>query len=173
MMLFREKKKAWWKIIVGFFGGIICLILLMMSWLKMIYVLPNIEILSRPIKKLINGIYNKTSFLDPLWQYAPIPNIDNLLSKEFVLFFIISVIFVIFMILMNSGKLQLRKLNKIEQKIQDQILEESIKGNLARSREEIERDVWLPEQSLLASFHALYIAPLIVGIILIFLEKFL
>ncbi|QIM69847.1 hypothetical protein A4G13_04680 [Basfia succiniciproducens] len=77
------------------------------------------------------------------------------------------------MMLMNSGKLKLRILKKIEQNIQEQSLEESIRGNLANSREDIERGIQLPEQNFLSSFHALYIAPLIVGIILTLLEKFL
>ncbi|WP_443092496.1 YniB family protein [Basfia succiniciproducens] len=171
-MLFKEKKKAWWKIIVGYLRGIICLILLIMSYLKMIYFSP-IRFLSHPIKELINIVYNKTLFLDFLWQYAPIPNMDDLLSKGSILFFVICVIFVIFMMLMNSGKLKLRILKKIEQNIQEQSLEESIRGNLANSREDIERGIQLPEQNFLSSFHALYIAPLIVGIILTLLEKFL
>ena len=76
MNLYKEKNKARCKIIIGFLGGLICLILLAMSYLKMIYFLPNIDILSRPIKNLIDFIYSKTLFLDPLWRLSPIPNMN-------------------------------------------------------------------------------------------------
>ncbi|MBN6063500.1 YniB family protein [Aggregatibacter actinomycetemcomitans] len=173
MNLSKEKNKARCKIIIGFLGGLICLMLLAMSYLKMMYFLPNIGILFRPIKKLIYLIYSKTLFLEPLWRLAPVPDINDLLSGGFISVIAISTVFVLFMILRNSAMLRLKKLKDIEQEIDNQLIKESIKGELARNKKEIEKSIKIPEQSFLSSFHSLYIAPLIIGVILIFLEKWL
>ena len=149
MNLYKEKNKAHCKIIIGFLGGLICLILLAMSYLKMIYFLPNIDILSRPIKNLIHFIYSKTLFLDPLWRLSPIPNMNDLFSKESISATAIAIAFVLFMMLRSSGVLRLKKLK------------------------DIEKNIKMPKQSFLSSFHSLYIAPLVIGIVLILLQKFL
>ena len=173
MNLYKEKNKAHCKIIIGFLGGLICLILLAMSYLKMIYFLPNIDILSRPIKNLIHFIYSKTLFLDPLWRLSPIPNMNDLFSKESISATAIAIAFVLFMMLRNSGVLRLKKLKDIEQEIDNQLIKESIKGELSKNKEEIEKNIKMPKQSFLSSFHSLYIAPLVIGIILILFQKFL
>jgi hypothetical protein len=173
MNLSKEKNKARCKIIIGCSGGLVCLILLVMSYLKMMYVLPNIGILSHPIKKLIYLIYSKTLFLEPLWRLAPVPDMNDLISGGFISVIAIAIVFVLFMMLRNSGGFRLKKLKNIEQEIDEQLIKESIKGHLVRNRKEIEKNIQIPEQSFLSSFHSLYIAPLIIGILLIFLEKWL
>ena len=162
MNLSKEKNKARCKIIIGYSGGLVCLILLVMSYLKMMYVLPNIGILSHPIKKLIYLIYSKTLFLEPLWRLAPVPDMNDLISGGFISVIAIAIVFVLFMMLRN-----------IEQEIDEQLIKESIKGHLVRNRKDIEKNIQIPEQGFLSSFHSLYIAPLIIGILLIFLEKWL
>ncbi|EFL81782.1 YniB family protein [Actinobacillus pleuropneumoniae] len=171
MDLYHEKKIAWCKIIIGNICALVCLMLLTISFLKMIYFLTDISLFTRPIKELIVTVYNKTRFLDLFWNYAPVPRMDEWLSEDFIIFMIIALIFILFMMLRDSGHSSLCRLKIIEQKIQEQLLEESAKGKLAKGREQIEQDIHIPKQRFLSSFHTLYIAPLIVGGILIFIEK--
>ncbi|WP_089724636.1 YniB family protein [Candidatus Thiosymbion oneisti] len=55
--------------------------------------------------------------------------------------------------------------------MEDQIIEESVKGQKARTREQIERETEIPSSSIFSQFHQLYLAPIVVGIILALLLK--
>ena len=112
-------------------------------------------------------------FLDPLWRLSPIPNMNDLFSKESISATAIAIAFVLFMMLRSSGVLRLKKLKDIEQEIDNQLIKESIKGELSKNKKEIEKNIKMPKQSFLSSFHSLYIAPLVIGIVLILLQKFL
>ena len=121
--------------------------------------------IARPFKELINWIYQNTQYLSLFWEKSPTPN-HMVLSEPHNLYFIVIylLIFVGFAFYASGAKLASR-LAEINEKIENQLIEESIKGAGARSREEIERTTEIPSSSIFSQLHQLYLAPVITAVI--------
>lgn len=121
--------------------------------------------LIRSIRGLVEMIYEHTSWLEPLWTHSPAPDFTRPTSAENIPFFIIYLlIFVGFSFIASAKKLAIR-LRVIKEKIEDQIISESIKGSAGRSREQIEASVQMPSSSIFSQAHSLYFAPLVTTIL--------
>jgi predicted permease len=140
------------------------------SFLKMVYFRLDDGtqlggMIARPFKELINWIYQNTQYFSFFWEKSPTPN-HMVLSEPHNLYFMVIylLIFVGFAFYASGAKLASR-LKEINEKIENQLIEESIKGAGARSREEIESTTEIPSSSIFSQLHQLYLAPVITAVI--------
>ena len=66
--------------------------------------------------------------------------------------------------MLQVKKLSIR-LRKINEKIENQVIEESIKGSVRRTREQIESETIIPANSIFTQIHQLYLAPVITAVV--------
>lgn len=131
------------------------------------------EMIARPFRMLVSFVYENTRFLNFFWENSPTPDIKHLLVIENYMFLTIYVaIFVGFAFYASGSKLSAR-LREINEKIENQMIQESIKGERARTREEIESSTNIPTPNIFTQFHTLYLAPVITGIIVAVILKLL
>ena len=121
--------------------------------------------IARPFQNLVSFIYEHTQFLNIFWKISPTPN--HLQLSEIGNIYFIGIYLMVFVgaAFYSAGVKLSRRLDGIKEKIENQVLEESIKGEKARSREEIENSTEIPTSSVFSQIHQLYLAPVITGII--------
>jgi len=140
------------------------------SFLKMVYFRLDDgtrlgSMIARPFKDLTSWIYQNTPYLNFFWENSPVPDHLNLANMQnFYFLAIYLLIFIGFAFYASGAKLSSR-LATINEKIENQLIEESIKGAGARSREDIERSTEIPSNSIFSQIHQLYLAPVVTGII--------
>ncbi|MNF60581.1 hypothetical protein D3C84_422020 [compost metagenome] len=164
------KKRATIKFYVGALITIPALASTVISMLKMFYF--NLDDgtalagrLVGAIRSFVGLIYEHTSLLKPLWIYSPTPDFTQFTSTENIKFFIIYLLIFVGFAFIASAKKLFKRLQVIRERIEDQLISESIKGAVARSREEIEASVQMPRSSIFSQAHSLYLAPLATTII--------
>ncbi|KPV96771.1 hypothetical protein AN214_01232 [Pseudoalteromonas sp. P1-9] len=170
-MNFHEaKSKVWTYKIIGVLIALPAITSTIISMLKMLYF--RLEgstamgaAIARPFKQLVSGVYENTQALNLFWQYSPIPTLDELLSRQNVYFLSIYVLLFVGLAFFTSGGKLNRRLRKINQKIEDQLIAESIKGGFGRNRQQIEESIDVPSSTIFSQFHQLYVAPIVVAII--------
>lgn len=178
-MNYKEaKRKSFIKRIIGLLIGVVSFVATLISFFKMIYfTFDDGTVLSSAIanisKKLVLFIYNMTvEWLNLFWKYCPTPNLNNLTDlsdKNNLLFFILYLGIFIGISLYKSGEKLANKLKKIDEEIEIQLIRNSV-SNV--SREELESSASIQNSSLF-QLHQLYIAPIIVGIILLLITKYI
>lgn len=170
-MNFTEAKK---KVIIrkslGIFIALMALISTAISLLKMVYFrLDNGTVLSHaiahPFQQFVNEIYIHTLYLKWFWIKSPTPNQMNLLDSQNLYFITIYVLLFIGFAFLSSGRRLSIELANINKSIENQMIEESIRGNYARSREQVEQSTQIPSLSVFSQFHQYYLAPLITAVI--------
>ena len=173
----QAKQKIVVKRVVGLFIGIPALVSTVVSLLKMLYfrVDDGTQIggmISRPLKMLVSWAYDNTQqYIGWFWRHSPTPDIANIWNPENGYFLVTYFLIFVGMAFWASGGRLADRLRDINKKIEDQIIEESIRGEKARSREQIQMETEIPSNSIFLQFHQLYLAPIIVGIILAILIK--
>ena len=89
----------------------------------------------------------------------------NLLDSQNLYFITIYVLLFIGLAFLSSGRRLSIQLANINKSIENQMIEESIRGNYARSREQIEQSTQIPSLNVFSQFHQYYLAPLITAVI--------
>ena len=140
------------------------------SFLKMLYFRLNDgtqlgSMIARPFKELIERIYQNTQYLNLFWESSPTPNHMSLSEPHNFYFLVIYLLIFVGFAFYASGTKLSSRLAKINEKIENQLIEESIKGTGARSREDIERSTEIPSNSIFSQIHQLYLAPIVTGVI--------
>lgn len=170
-MNFHEaKSKVWTYKIIGVLIALPAIISTIISMLKMLYF--RLEdgtamgaAIARPFKQLVSVVYENTQALALFWQRSPTPTLDELMSRQnfyFLVFYIL--VFVGLAFFTSGGKLN-RRLRKINQKIEDQLIAESIKGDGGRNRQQIEESIDVQPSTIFSQFHQLYLAPIVVAVV--------
>lgn len=121
--------------------------------------------IARPFKELVIVIYQKTQYLSFFWERSPAPNHTNFSEPHNFYFMIIYLLIFVGFAFYASGAKLASRLAEINEKIENQLIEESIKGNNARSREEIEKETDIPSNSIFSQFHEMYLAPVITALV--------
>ena len=177
-MNFQEaQKKVFIKRVAGAAIGIPALISTVVSVLKMLYyrIDDGTQLggaIARPLKSLVSWAYENThQYNEWFWNYSPTPDHLNLAKSENAYFIGIYLLIFVGTALFASGNKLARRLSKLREKIEDQVIAESIKGEKARSREQIERESEIPEYSIFSQFHQLYLAPIVVALVAALLLK--
>ncbi len=177
MNITDAKKEIIIKRIIGALIGITGLISTIISLLKMLYFRIDVGtplggVIAKPFKLLIGWGYKNTQpFLSWFWHNSPVPDHLNLATSENAYFICIYILIFVGIALFTSGNKLARRLGKIREKIEDQIIEESMKGKNQRSFKQIESETEIPKTSIFSQFHQLYLAPIIVGLIVALLLK--
>lgn len=170
-MNFHEaKSKVWTYKVIGVLIALPAITSTIISMLKMLYFrLENGTAMgaaiARPFKQLVHVVYENTQALTLFWQRSPTPTLDELLSKQN--FYFLAVYFLVFVGLAfftSGGKLN-RRLRMINQKIEDQLIAESIRGDGCRNRQQIEESIEVPSSTIFSQFHQLYLAPIVVAVV--------
>ncbi|MBE0458081.1 YniB family protein (plasmid) [Pseudoalteromonas sp. KG3] len=170
-MNFHEaKSKVWSYKIIGFVIALPAITSTVISMLKMLYF--RLEdgtamgaTIARPFKQLVSVVYENTQALTLFWQYSPTPSLDELLSRQNVYFLSIYVLVFVGLAFFTSGGKLNRRLRKINQKIEDQLIAESIRGDIGRNRQQIEESIEVPPSTIFSQFHQLYLAPIFVAVV--------
>lgn len=170
-MNFKEaQRKAVSKKVIGVAIALPSIISTVVSLLKMLYFRLDDgtqmgSFIARPFKQFVSWAYENTQFLNIFWQHSPTPNQTNFPDTQNIYFIAIYILFFVGLAFVASGiKLSVR-LAKINQKIEDQLIEESIKGTTGRSRTEIEESTDIPSSTIFSQLHQLYIAPVVTAVI--------
>lgn len=178
-MLYDEaKKKVLYLRIIGLVIMPAALLFTVISLLKFLYFgLDNGDALSsiftRPIKQLVFLIYNHTQFLFVFWKIAPTPDLKFIVKPENIAFLASYLSIFIGAAILGSANALARRLRIIEIQIEDAIIKASIAGGTTRTEKEIKGSVEIQRPSIFKQIHALYLAPLIVGLILAVVVKVL
>ncbi|GLZ88093.1 hypothetical protein Pres01_41440 [Metapseudomonas resinovorans] len=164
------KRKAHTLQIVGLTAALPLLILCLMSVLLMIYHRLDTgsqisAAIARPFKLLVYNVYDSTRYLEPLWNHAPIPNPFQLSDSQNLYFAVVYVLLLASLSMIGAGQGLKRKLRKIDDDIEEQMIKESIRGERARSLEEIRSAIPLRQDSLWKSLHSYYVAPIVGAVI--------
>ncbi|MDA0149539.1 YniB family protein [Vibrio sp. LaRot3] len=178
MNFYEAKRKSILYRIVGFTIVVPCVVSTVISFLKMIYF--RLDDGSRlgsafaaPFKNLVAFIYQNTEFLMIFWEKSPTPNHMHLAEPDNIPFIIIYLTIFVGLTFWGLGKQLSVRLRKIRKKIEDQIIEESVKGSVARTHSEIAETVYIPNSGMFSNIHKLYVAPIIVAVLGAILVKVL
>jgi len=141
------------------------------SILKMLYFKIGDEaifgsIISAPVKRIVHFIYENTrKYINIFWDYSPAPDITNIFELGNLYFIFVYLLIFIGFALYSSGSKLAKRLKNINIDIEDQLIKESIKGNDARTRKEIENQINIPKQGIFDQVHLLYLAPIITAVV--------
>lgn len=127
--------------------------------------------ISKPFKQIVYWIYEQTQFLNFFWINSPTPNQMEPVNIENAIFLFIYVLLFVGMAFIGSGHKLNRRLQIINRKIEDQLIEEAIKGSAGRTREQIEHSTMIPSSSIFNQVHQLYIAPIITAVVVAIVLK--
>ena len=163
-------KKSRLKRIIGFVIFLIGIVSSIISILKMLYF--NFDdgtviggALSKIFKNLISLIYENTQFLNIFWQNCPSPNLNQLNTQDNIYFLLLYGLIFIGLALYSSGKKLAIRLNDINIIIENQLIQESIRNGVVRTRQELENNTNINDSSVFSQVHQLYIAPLAITVL--------
>ncbi|NGE95480.1 YniB family protein [Morganella morganii] len=153
------------------------------SLLKSLYIFgkTNDDIigLGRAISNLIANIYHTDYFPKSLWNISPYVKFEDPFSLDNINFFVIYMVLIVSVSLLRNASVLSHKLSKIDEDINIEQIKQSRLGNYDFKVEDTKNIAKLPEttqsffNSLLKSILIYLVAPLVVGIILIYLNKIL
>ena len=174
----QAQRKSISKKLVGVFICVPAIVSTVVSFLKMAYYRLDDGsqiggIISRPFKQFVAWVYDQTEYLNLFWEYSPTPNQMNIPDFQNLYFIGIYLTIFVGLAFYSSGKKLSRRLAEINEKIENQLVEESIKGGSGRTREQIEDETKIPTNSIFSQFHQLYLAPVITAVIVAILVKLL
>lgn len=154
----------------GLFLVVIASISTCISFLKMLYIGLDDgtslgEVIARPFMQLIRLVYENTQNLSWFWVHSPDPDITKIFKIDNLCFIIVYLVIFAGLAIRASGIKLSKRIEAIHRKIEDQLIEESIKGTSARNREEIENNVNIPSSSMFSQVHQLYLAPIITAVV--------
>lgn len=177
-MNFKEaQKKVVSKRVIGALIAVPAITSTAVSFLKMLYFRLDDgsqlgSAIARPFKQLVYLIYENTQFLGVFWKHSPTPDQINLSDSQNIYFLAIYILFFVGLAFIASGNKLSRRLYEINQKIEEQLIEESIKGSEGRSRMQIEDSTQAPTSTIFSQLHQLYIAPIVTAVVVAIIIEF-
>ncbi|HCM62093.1 MAG TPA: hypothetical protein DIT05_06040 [Morganella sp. (in: Bacteria)] len=169
--------------VFGWFLLIPSTVTLIVALLKSLYVFgkTNNDLigLGRAINKLIANIYHTDYFPKFMWSISPTVKFEDLLSLGNINFFIVYAVLIVSVSLLKNASALSFKLSKIDEDINMEQIKQSRLGNYDFKAEDKRNIARLPEtsqsffNSLLKPILIYLVFPLVVGIILIYLDKIL
>ena len=121
--------------------------------------------IAKIFQKIVYAIYEHTQFLNFFWEHCPTPSLNQLNTHDNLYFIVLYISIFIGIALYSSGKKLAIRLKAINEMIEDQLIRESLRGEMARSRREIESTMSVENSSIFSQVHQLYIAPLVITIV--------
>jgi hypothetical protein len=128
---------------------------------------------AQPIKRLVELVYKNTHFLEYFWSYSPTPSPKLLLNIQNS-YFLAGYVMIFFGIgFLTSAKALSARLAAIDKHVEDEMIKASVTGNRIRQREEIQDSIPVKKPDYFAQFQSLYFAPIIAGVIVAAITKFM
>ncbi|HYE34194.1 YniB family protein [Methylocaldum sp.] len=134
---------------------------------------PLLAPLAQLVKRFVYAIYANTQFLSPIWETAPTPDPKAPLSSSSLAFMLWYVGVFVGASLISSANRITARLRRINEQIEDQLIRESLRAANRRTRTQIEEAISVPQQPIWKELHTLYVAPLVVGLLLLVVGKVL
>jgi len=143
-------------------GGLVCFVAI----LKLFYYrIDTGSELSRaiaaPLKDIVVELVYFIRLPDQLWGLAPTPNPSIVLTVENYIFVSYYIILIVGLVAFGAGLRLKRRLDRIDQEIDDQLIKDSIEGKCKRSKSDIQKSLEVARFSILSGLHKYYFAPLI------------
>jgi hypothetical protein len=109
-------------------------ILILMSLLNT-YLVPGDDssLFSSFFKKIAVLIYNNTTFLAPLWEFAPRLYFPNIFVEENLNFLFIIGLFLLGIIMRDSGLHLRRRIKEVKQRAEEKVWERSLSGEASHN----------------------------------------
>ena len=175
-MYSEAKRRVLLRRLYGAGLAVVCLMVVIAGLLKFMYFAFDdggavLAGLKRAAKTLVYAIYDKTQGLSIIWRYAPVPNMKQPISIANFWFLCFYLGAFIGAAVIRSGNDLARRVRKIEKQIEDELIRASVRGAVVRTREQIQDAVEVPKESIWKDVHTLYVAPVVVGVVLLFLGK--
>lgn len=127
--------------------------------------------LSNDVKSFVTFIFVHTQFLDFVWNHAAIPYPGTLSStRTWALLGWYVGMFVGVSVIVSGNKLACY-LRSLDRQIDNERTQISAEGGCVQPRVEFEKWVDIPNQPIWKQIYTLYIAPLLIGVILLALAK--
>jgi hypothetical protein len=127
--------------------------------------------ITRVVKQLVYLAYDHTRFLEFFWVHSPTPTPRELFSSSNLAVFIIYLGVFMGLSLTGSARALAFRLKEIDKAIENQLIMESIQGNAPRKRREIQKQTPISKEGWFSKFHSLYLAPIIVGLVVLVIAK--
>jgi hypothetical protein len=121
--------------------------------------------IAKPFKQLVFNAYDKTRFLELFWAHSPIPNPMQLSDVQNLYFGIVYICLLAALSMVGAGSQIKRKLRKVDQQIEEQLILESIRGERTRSVHEVRSSIPLAQEGWWKALHSYYVAPIIGAVI--------
>lgn len=179
MNIKQAKQKVTRYRLIGGVCAILATISTVVSLSKMIYFRMSDgskfgETLIQPFRNLVSLFYEHTQpYIGWFWEYSPTPDFRHWNTGDNITFILIYLIIFIGATFVSSGDDLAKRIKKILKEIEDQEIKDSITGRKQRSLEEIEDTINIEHKSIFKQVHSLYIAPIVVGLILVIVGKLL
>lgn len=142
----------------------------------LLYVYSNMEFtgsaiagVENTVRRLVYYLYRHTSFLRLAWDHAAVPDLGAPASRSTLAFLGWYLGFFIGASLVASANELARVVRHVDKKIEDEQKRDSANGLQIRPRVEIECQISVPKQSIWMQTRTLYVAPLVIGVILLVL----
>ncbi|BBV04869.1 YniB family protein [Providencia hangzhouensis] len=124
------------------------------------------------IKLMAEMTRQSTPFLNFFWNNSPVPQVANGFSGSNISFIIIFIFIFVGLALSASGLRMYRQIKFIRESLEDHVIIEKAKG-IDISKEELEAKVTIPRHTIFTQFFLLYFWPIVLGLALYFLLRFL
>ena len=124
------------------------------------------------IKLMAEMARQSTPFLNVFWNNSPVPQVANGFSGSNMGFTVIFIFIFVGLALSASGLRMYRQVKFIRESLEDHVILEKAKG-IDVSKEELESKVTIPRHTIFTQFFVLYFWPVVIGVGLYFLLKFL
>lgn len=166
----EARRKAYTLQAIGFLTAAPLLITCVVSALLMIYHRLDTgtqlgSALARPFKQLVFNVYDNTRYLELFWTHSPVPNPMKLTDVQNLYFAIVYICLLVAISMIGAGRQIMRKLRKVDQQIEEQLILESIRGERTRSMHDVRRAIPLAQNDWWKALHAYYVAPIVGAVI--------
>ena len=170
----RARREVATRCVIGILVMLLSLLLLVPSSLKFLYFgfgsgNPVLAPLARSVQQFVYVIYERTQFFSIFWNITPIPDVNVLNKPGNYVFLLFYMTFFVGLATLTSAISLARRLRRIRMEVEDDIIRDSLRGRTRPNREEVREEIHeaVESISIFSQIHALYIAPLVVGLVLL------
>jgi hypothetical protein len=172
----EAKKKIFIKWLIGISITFIASVSSTISVLKMFFFALDSgyqvsNVVSQPLKNIVEFIYQNTHFLEYFWIYSPTPTLNSLNTLDNIYSLVVYGFIFVGMTFIHSARALSARLTAIDKEIENEMIKASVTGNYPRQRREIQQSISVPTPKLFSQLHTLYLAPIIVGLIVAGIAK--
>lgn len=115
------------------------------------------------LQVMFNIVRQYTSFLEYFWTNSPVPNIQNWTASNTVWFIVIFFLIFVGLALSASGARLAKRVYNVQEGVTERAILEAMNGEQARTKQELQKLISIPNTSIFAQITELYVAPVLWG----------